>query len=392
LCLTLSKDALQQQAATFEQQVIQSSDDLLLAFAEAAAASPPARGVAATLIVRGGTRPGFAVVGSLGAPGIARVEELFDQLEEASNKLRYVSYQQAERDVQVLAERLEQRFSRAALDEAVFRPVPRGGLIVLGMLALAMGLRHDQLPAAEDTGDRLLVLVDDCAISGYRIHHTLQSSLARRIVVALLYAPAELCRNVESAEPHVEGCVTARRLHDLGPEIFGSGYEGWVDRWTERLGRDRYWIGRPEAVAFAWKEPDKSFINVATGQREAGWRLTPGALPPVRTADSRLTVRVQPPARGPIRPADDVFFCELEDQVVIARPEHTEAIELSPTAGAFWSALIEHGTVAGAVTALLRAYDVERSRLVADVAQFVEDLVARGILEPGFPPGPTANR
>jgi hypothetical protein len=392
LCLTLSKEALKQRAAIFERELIGSSDDLLVAFAEGAAASPPAEGVAATLIARLGDRPGFAVVGALDKPAVARVEELFDHLQEVSDHLRYVTYRQAEQDVHVLAERLGQRFSRACLDEAVFRPVPRGGLIVLGMLALAMGLRHDQLPASEDAGERLTVFVDDCALSGYRIHQTLEASSARRIVLAFLYAPTELCRNVESAEPRVEGCITARRLHDLGPEIFGGGYQGWVDRWTERLGRDRYWIGRPETVAFAWKEPDRSFINVATGQRETGWRIIPGALPAVRTADSRLTVHVQPSARGPLRPAGDVFFCELDGKVVIAQPENPEAIELSPTAGAFWSALIEYGTLAGAVTGLLRAYDVERSRLTADVARFVEDLVARGILETGSPPRPGADR
>jgi hypothetical protein len=385
LCLTLSKASLQQQVAAFENQGITSSDDLIRAFAEAATSSPPAQGVAATLIVRGGPSPGFAVVGALDAPAIARVEQLFGRLEEASKQLRYVSYQQAERDVQILGERLEQRFSRARLDEAVFRPVPRGGLIVLGMLALTMGLRHDQLLVSEDRSEHLVVLVDDCALSGYRTYQTLRASSARRIALAFLYAPDELCRNIESAEPRVEACIAARRLGDRGPEIFGRNYGAWVERWTERLGRERYWIGRPEAVAFAWKEPDRSFVNVATGQREAGWRIIPGAFPAVRTAASRLSIQVQPPARGPLRPAADVFFCELDGKVVLARTGQREAIELSATAGAFWNAVVEYGTVEETVSALVLAYDVERPRLAADVAHFVEDLVACRILERGSP-------
>jgi hypothetical protein len=335
------------------------------------------------LIVRGGASPGIAVVGELDPAAIARVEELFDQVEEATETVRYVSYAQAVLDVQVLAERLEQRFTRAALDEAIFRPVPRGGFIVLGMLSLAMGLRHEQLDSPPDDDERLLVLVDDCALSGHRIHQTLRKTRAQRVALAFLYAPTELCRNIELREDRVQGCVAARRLRDIGPELFGTSYGAWVDRWTGRLGEDRYWIGRPEAVSFAWKDPDRSFVNRVTGQREAAWRVVPGNLapPPARSSGNALRIQTQPKAKGPLQPPKDVFFAEIGGTMVIAHTDHAAAIELSDVAGAFWRAIIEGGSVSEAADRLHDDYDTDRARLETDLARFVDDLLERGLLE-----------
>ena len=383
LCLVLSKESLQQRVSMLQDQVVVTSDDLILAFARIAVDSPPAHGVPGLLIVRGGQSPGLAVVGDLDPAAIARVEELFDQVEEATQTARYVSYAQAVIDVQVLAERLEQRFTRATLDEAIFRAVPRGGLIVLGMLSLAMGLRHEQLEATSADDGRLVVFVDDCALSGHRIHQTLQTTPAERVALGFLYAPSELCRNIELREDRVQGCVAARRLRDVGPEIHGTDYGAWVERWTDRLGEDRYWIGRPEAISFAWKDPDRSFVNRVTGQREAAWRVVPGDFVPSAgpSSGSSLQLQIQPAATGPLQPAEEVFFAEIDGTVVIAHTDQDAAIELSAVAGAFWSAIIERGSVSEAVDRLLDDYDTDRARLETDLEQFVDELLERGLLE-----------
>jgi hypothetical protein len=383
LCLALSKESLQQRVSTLQDQVIGTSDDLIYAYARTAADSAPARSVPGILIVRGGASPGMAVVGELEPAAIARVEELFDQVEEATETVRYVSYAQAVADVRVLAERLEQRFTRAALDDAIFRPVPRGGLIVLGMLSLVMGLRHEQLDLPPDDDGRLVVLVDDCALSGHRIHQTLRATRAQRVALAFLYAPIELCCNIESREDRVQGCVAARRLHDIGPELLGSGYGAWVERWSGRLGEDRYWIGRPEAISFAWKDPDRSFVNRVTGQREASWRVMPGNLAPApdQSSSGSLRIEIQPEAKGPLQPAKEVFFAEIDGTVVLAHTDHEAAIELSAVAGAFWSAIIEGGSVSQAADRLHDDYDTDRARLETDLARFVDDLLERGLME-----------
>jgi hypothetical protein len=375
---------LQQRVSTLGNQVIVTSDDLIHAYASTAAKSSPARRVPGTLIVRGGASPGMAVVGDLDPGAIARVEELFDQVEEATQTARYVSYQQAFVDVRVLAERLEQRFTRAVLDDATFMPVPRGGLIVLGMLSLAMDLRHHQLGSPPQDDERLVVFVDDCALSGHRIHQTLQATSAQRIALAFLYAPNELCRSIESREDRVQGCVAARPLRDVGPDLFGADYGAWVDRWGARLGDDRYWIGRPETVSFAWKDPDRSFVNRVTGQRETAWRVVPGELshPPDGSGGIALELQTQPQAKGPLQPAKEAFFAEIDGVVVIAHTEHETAIELSPVAGAFWRAIIEHGSASEAVDHLEESYNIDRSRLETDLGQFIEEMSRRGLLDP----------
>jgi hypothetical protein len=380
LCLDLPKRELERRVRSLNDQVIASSDDLIVAFASAAARSAPARGVPGVVIVRGGVFPGIAVVGALDPAAIARVEELLSHVDEAVMGLHYVSYERAERDVRLLAERLEERFSRGLLDSAEFRAIPRGGLIVLGMLALTMDLRPDQLQGPTDDA-RPLVLVDDCALSGHRLHHELQERGGTMVSIAVLYAPEELCRSIEARETHVQGCVAAHYLRDLGQEIHGAGYQAWVDRWTERLGEDRYWVGHPESVVFAWNEPDRSFINAATGQREAGWQLFGSGLAGRTTGiGGAMTVQVQPTARGPIRPTASVFFGDLDGSVVIAKSEHDSAIVLDPVASAIWRSLIEHGTVHEAVDGLLAAYDASRSRLEDDVRALVDDLRRRSIL------------
>jgi hypothetical protein len=383
LCLVLSRASLQQRVSTMQDQVIGTSDDLIRAYARTAADSAPARDVPGTLIVRGGASPGMAVVGDLDPAAIARVEELFDQVEEATETAWYVSYPQAVVDVQALAERLEQRFTRTALDDALFRPVPRGGLIVLGMLSLAMGLRHEQLDPLQDDDGRLVVLVDDCALSGHRIHQTLRATRAQRIALAFLYAPIELCRNIELREDRVQGCVAARRLRDIGPELLGTGYGAWAEQWADRLGEARYWIGRPETVSFAWKDPDRSFVNRVTGEREAAWQVVPGHLtpPPERASSSSLRVQTQPEAKGPLQPAKGVFFAEIDGTVVIAHTDHEAAIELSAVAGAFWRSIIEGGSVSEAAARLHDNYDTDHARLETDLEQFVDELLERGLLE-----------
>ena len=387
LCLVLSEESLRQRVDMLQDQVIGTSDDLIHAYARTAADSAPARDVPGVLIVRGGATPGMAVVGDLDPAAIARVEELFDQVEEATGPAPYVSYGQAVIDVRALAERLEQRFTRSVLDDAIFRPVPRGGLIVLGMLSLAMDLRHEQLDSSQDNDGRLVVLVDDCALSGHRIHQTLRATRARRVALAFLYAPIELCRNIELREDRVEGCVAARRLRDIGPELLGTDYGAWVDRWTTRLGNDRYWIGRPEAVSFAWKDPDRSFTNRVTGEREAAWHVVPGnlAAPPERLGDNSLRIQTQPEAKGPLQPVEEVFFAEIDGTVVIAHINQAAAIELSAVAGAFWSAIIETGSVSEAADRLHHIYDTDRAGLEADLEQFVDELLERGLLERKHP-------
>jgi hypothetical protein len=386
LLLRLSPTQLEAKVEQFDDEVIRSADDLIVALANAAASSPAGLRVPAVLVARTGADPGFAVVGDLDEAAVARVEELFDQVQESLDERGlYVGYRRAEQDVQVLARRLEENLGAAALKRAKFAAVPRGGLIVLGMLSIALGLRHEQIAsttAAE--APELLIVVDDCGLSGHRMKQALSAVRAREVVVAFLYAPDELRMRVEECEPRVVSCISARNLADLGPRIHGDGYPAWVRRWETLLGEDRYWVGRPVQVTFAWKEPDRSFVNLATGGREAGWRLTPSRLrsPSEGTSTDGLRVVVQSPSRGVLRAAADVFVAEVEGAVVLVREGQEGALALSPVASQFWRALSSLRSVGAGVDALAPDLDVDRQSLERDLRRFLSDLGEEGLIRP----------
>jgi hypothetical protein len=394
LTLRLPLARLEAKVEQFDDEVIRTPDDLIVAFANEAARSPAGLRVPGVLIARRGEDPGLAVVGDLDEAAVARVEELYDQIQESLDGSGvHVSYRRAEQDVQVLARRLEVELGGEALGRASFAAVPRGGLIVLGMLSMALGLRHEQIASsvAAAEGD-LLVVVDDCGLSGYRLKQAVAAARAREVVVALLYAPDELRARIEAREPRVRTSISAGTLEDLGPRIHGDGYPAWVRRWQALLGDDRYWIGRPAPITFAWKEPDRSFVNRATGEREAGWRLTPSPLrPPVDGGSpSGLRVAVQPPSRGPLSAAADVFVAESDGAVLLVGDGPSGSLALSPIASQFWRALSSCSSIDEGIRSLAARYDVERHVLERDVWQFLDDLVAGGFIHPPREPEPTS--
>lgn len=115
----------------------------------------------AVLVIRPEPDPLLGVVGYFDIAGRARLEGLRWQLENFLPRLRYVGYKQAEEDCERLAELLVERFGREELQSFRFTAIPRGGLIVLGMLAYVLGLRQSQLEPPHSP-ERPLVVVDDC--------------------------------------------------------------------------------------------------------------------------------------------------------------------------------------------------------------------------------------
>lgn len=326
----------------------------------------------------------LAALGRFDEDEVARLEAFSRHLQSALGRLRYVDYAQAERDCAALAERLVGRFGRDALRAFRFVGLPRGGLLVLGMLSYVLDLDHDRLegPLPDDAP---LVVVDDCALTGSRFHRFLQQHPERDVVFAPLYAHPDLRRAIEREAPNVIACVSARDLHDHAPDALGDAYEAWQRRWEARDTGPRYWIGQPDHVCFPWNEPDIGVWNPATQQVEPG----PRVVPPdrclknrhrTREAEPPVPVQVQPEAAGPIRPHPAVLFGTLDDSTIVANPGADVCVELDGTAAAMWHALVAHGAVAGALDALRATYDVDADRLRADLEGFIEALVARDLL------------
>jgi hypothetical protein len=336
----------------------------------------------AALVVRLHAKPLLALLGYFDDPQKAQIEALRWQLDHLLPRLRYVGYRQAEEDCERLAARLLDRFGRKELDGFQFRAIPRGGLIVLGMLAYILDLRPAQLQHSPPS-DAPLVLTDDCAISGLRFSEVLAGCESQQVIFALLYAHPDLRIAIEQREPRVLACVSAQDLADHAPAYYGDEYEAWKERWRQRP-NPGYWIGQPDHVCFSWNEPDTVFWNPVAEQAETAWRLLPPELCLKHRrglAPSDTRVQLQPEGKGPLRPSGKVVFGELEGRVVVANMETGQSFELVDTAADMWRAILEHGNLEDVEKTLAASYQVERARLRDDLRGLVEDLLEQGLLE-----------
>lgn len=296
-------------------------------------------------------------------------------------RLRYVGYRRAERDCECLAAKLLQALGRAEIEAAGFAAVPRGGLVVLGMLSYYLDLSPDQLWREPGSAEPLVV-VDDCALTGSRLRRALDRFGSARLVFATLYSPAPLRAEIERREARVDRCVSAHDLEDRSAETRSTGDEprAWRDRWRSRLGAGRYWIGNPEPVCFAWSEPSHLFWNPDTGEVEDGWRLAP----PHRCLKNRARLGLPPaPGRGPRawQAPEGLVWGEFDGVLWLCRSGDGEVVSLQGVGADMWKALAGYGNLEASVRFLGDRYEVAEETLRSDLDGFLELLRAEGLLE-----------
>ena len=330
-----------------------------------------------------------------------RLGQLASQLARVGYAARYVSYTEAERLTEVLASRLIERYGRDELTKLEYRAIPRGGTIVLGMLAYALDLpahalqvRHDR---AAPNPERPIVVVDDCILSGMRLKQHLGFPGDRRVILAALFAPAALGDRTTVGNRPVDW-NSAVLLDDLAPQLYGDGYSTWLDSWTRRLGDSVLWIGQPEHLCFAWSEPESAFVNAATGEVEAGFRLVPpnrclrariaqtAAVP----GDSADRVQVHRDGPGPLNAPPNVVAAQIGGQrIAVARfagdchDPVDECYLLEESGSDMWTQFITHGTVEQASHNLGSWYDADPAAIAADAEALAEALVEMGLLVHG---------
>jgi hypothetical protein len=340
------------------------------------------------------------VFGELPPVDVERLGHLAEELGHVSHSAHYVDYHRAEELCEVLADRLIARYGTNEVRGFVFRAVPRGGHIVLGMLSYALGLSPDSLDRTGES-EAPVVLVDDCALSGVRLNEHLTTLRDRPAIVALLCAPAGFGAAAIDRFSNLDACVTAFELADLGPPLLGDRYDEWRAAQNARLGRDAIWIGRPEYVCFDWNEPDSSFFNSVTGELERGFRLVHPVLEEVAESsddspvegpadgESRRTdaVLVHRDGPGPYNAAPSVVSARLDtNRIAVADLSDTSSERtavcylLEGTAADIWSWLLARGTLEAAATAVAEEYDVEPGVVLADVAQLADELLEKGLL------------
>jgi hypothetical protein len=363
----------------------------------------------AILVARTEPPEGIAFLGSFTDQEASFLEWLPGQLEGVLPRFRYLSWSEVEAAVEVLATRLVERFGHHGVREMDYQGIPRGGLIVLGMLSYALGLKSDRIAGPGRDG-RPVVVVDDCALTGFRFGAYLRDLPAARkeVIFAHLLSHADLRKAIREREPKVTGVLAAGDLSDTAPELEGEGLDAWRARWTDRTGEAAYWIGRPEHLGFPWSEPDLTFWDPRAEKEVAGWRIVPpeACLKNRSSAGGRpLRLQIQPHSRGSIRPEPRTFHGERSGHVLAANLETGRAIALGGVAADIWRALVRHGEVEPAVADLGNEYQVEPDRLRKDVHSLVGKLtnqrflagarrgsdapVGRAPTGGGLPPAPT---
>jgi hypothetical protein len=362
-------------------------DRPLVALSQALAASPPAHTLRdVVLAVRERPEPILVFHGRVDEPGRARLGELAGLLDEAGTRLRLIDWPTVERQCLELAQRLVDRLGRGIVEDARFLATPRGGLIVGGLLAYALGVPRQRISAGRphpSADEGLVIVVDDCVISGLRLRATLNATQAPSIAVASLYSHPELRTAVEREEPRVVACVAASNLHDHADRLLGEDAPAWRARWRARVPQ-RYHTGLMDLIVFPWSEPEVRLWNPVTNQVEANWWLAPPAVClhhrarraalPLQVADDQLgTVRLTPTVVPVSRPG----------RTVLVDAANGRSVTLRGTADELWQAWIRADDTETAAAGVARRYDVPNERVLADLDGLLGDLAARGMLAPG---------
>jgi len=291
--------------------------------------------------------------------------------------IRYVDYRQAEQDCEQLATLILARFSRSDLERFSFSAIPRGGLIVLGMLSYLLDLRPEQLwvPAADV---KSLFLVDDCALTGARLAAQLDRTPAQEVAFASLYSHPDLRRTVLERETRVRVCLAA---HDLGDrkDLSPDELQGWRQKWRERLGGKRYWLGPVELVCFAWSEPDHPFWNPTTAKVEDGWRWLPPHLC-LKTRGRMAGPSADTAPRLWQAPAN-VVSGEFDGALWLCQTRTDRVFSLSGVSADIWRLLACWGRLRPVAEKLTELYDIDVNTALHDVNAFAGELEAAGLLE-----------
>ena len=309
-----------------------------------------------------------------------RLQYFVAMLANQKTRVRYFDYEQAETAAETLAARLLEVIPRDELTRHVFVPIPRGGLIVLGMLSYLLDLRYDQLPPVAPGGGPT-VLVDDMALTGARVREALDRLDVSDVIVAHLGSHPELREAIEN-DSRVRACVAAFDLEALDEEMGSEQVTEVRQAWKERLA-GRYWFGHPQLIAFPWSEPEQILWDDEKGAVEAGWRV----VSPERCLKNRALLG--PPALDRearrFRFPADIAFGLFDDGYLICRLENEEVYRLDNIAGAIWGAIGTLGEVDAAARHLSTVFDADEVTLTNDANLMLTRLIDAGLLERASP-------
>ena len=341
--------------------------------AEALATSPPwvTLGERLALAVRTEPEPLIGLLGPTLPEDLGVLDALTWQVSGALERLHPVPWEEAVELVTLLAARLRAGWSDL-LDTAAFVAIPRGGTLVGALLSYALDRPELLLPRPAD----VVVVIDDCILSGSRLRQWLRHHDARRIIVAHLHSHPGARAAIEQDE-RVIGCVAAA---DLAAWPTGSGEVEFRARWQERS-PDDFWAGLTDHVVYPWNEPDLVYWDDVVGAVQPGWHVAP----PSWCFKNRDPGASSPPywcrpPDGPVRPEPAVLWCPVEEGLALADAESQRAVLLRGVAGELWEALMRTGDPDTAAEAVASSYEVELHRVRDDLEGLIARLRSGGFL------------
>ncbi|UCH92589.1 MAG: PqqD family protein, partial [Candidatus Aminicenantes bacterium] len=294
--------------------------------------------------------------------------------------VHYVDYGQAERDCERLAAKLLDIYSRKELKKFSYTAIPRGGIIVLGMLSYVLDLQPAQLQANLESSQPL-VIVDDCALSGTRFTNFLARTTGSHLVFAHLYSHPDLRQALLDKEPRLKHCAAAHDLVDHAREHYQdpAQYQAWQDHWKKLMGPGAVWLGQPDLVCFAWNEPDRPFWNPVTRRLENYWQFLPPHLCLKNRTGSALPPR--PVTKRDWQIPSSVVSGAFDNALWLCQTNNLQVYSLNGVSADMWGALAAYGNLDAAVEYLLSQYDIDKATMRGDLRTFANELLSKGLLE-----------
>lgn len=330
------------------------------------------------LVTRTQPAPSLGLIGIIPPKILEQIKVQQHSLNPTCRRLRYISYADATAACEQLTQNLLEVVGEKDLKSLKFCGIPRGGLIVLGMLAYTLGLSHEQMSPPYPP-EVPLVLVDDCALSGSRFARSRSQYPQRDLIFAPLYSHPELRRSLTEAEPQVLHCISGQDLIDHGSTLLGQDYSAWQAQNRDRLTGDRYWLGLPDYLCFPWNEPDHSLWNPFADALEQSWHILPPTYCLKNRLGASLAVQPQPAFQGWLQPTPQTLFGKRDHQILIGNLATGETFGLSGKAADFWEALRTTKTLEEAIAVLSQNRSQESVR--RELSALTEQLLNQQILQ-----------
>lgn len=290
-----------------------------------------------------------------------------------SANVNIVDYKGVERYSLKLAEKVRAVLGDA-LQTARFIAIPRGGLIVLGVLSYCLGLKREQLEIDPMKSPASIVVVDDCCLSGARFSGFIEPYDFPKIIFAHLFSTPQVRDAITKNETRVEACLAAEDLVEL---VDPTSPDLQAIYWEKLPGR-RHWLGRVHHIVFPWSEPDGVLWNEKKGKIEDNWHRAP----PRKCLAARveLGVPISDAPTGSIDVPIGIVWKIDGDEVTLWDSNSDKVYVLKETSSLMWRALAAYGNENAVYEYLLTQYDVEKETLKHDLDMFFHDLLTKGLL------------